>query len=65
MGEFSLTHWLVILIVLVVIFGPSKLPQLGQSMGLAIKNFKKSIKDIEELPPPEKEKQKEITNNQS
>lgn len=53
MGELSLTHWLVVLVVLLVLFGPSRLPQLGSSLGAAIRDFKKSvrdIKDVEQLP---------------
>lgn len=43
MGEFSITHWLVILAILLIFFGPSKLPQLGKSMGEAIRGFKKGL----------------------
>lgn len=43
MGEFSITHWLVILVILLIFFGPSKLPQLGKSMGEAIRGFKKGL----------------------
>jgi sec-independent protein translocase protein TatA len=43
------------LVVVLVIFGPSKLPGIGQSLGKAIKNFKHSIDDnpqaTEEAPP--------------
>lgn len=48
MGEFSLTHWLVIIILLLLFFGPSKLPQLGRSLGEAIRDFKKGISEIDE-----------------
>jgi sec-independent protein translocase protein TatA len=37
----------VILVIFLVFFGPGKLPDLGTSMGEAIKNFKKSVKDEE------------------
>jgi sec-independent protein translocase protein TatA len=45
MGELSITHWLIILVVLLVLFGPARLPQLGSSLGAAIRDFKKSLKD--------------------
>ena len=59
---------LLILLVAVLIFGASKLPQIGEGMGKAIRNFKKSVKEIEEevediTPPkkisPKKEKEEE------
>lgn len=39
---------LVILVIAVVIFGAGKLPQIGEGMGKAIRNFKKAAKDAEE-----------------
>ena len=47
MGEFSLTHWLIILIILVLFFGPSRLPQLGQSLGKALRGFKEGLSEKE------------------
>lgn len=47
MGEFSLSHWLIILIILVLFFGPSRLPQLGQSLGKALRGFKEGLNDKE------------------
>jgi sec-independent protein translocase protein TatA len=38
----------VILVVALLIFGPSKLPQMGKSIGEGIREFKKSIKGITE-----------------
>jgi|GEM_PF-3549062 len=46
MGEFSLTHWLVIAVVLIVFFGPKRLPALGQSLGESIRGFKKAMNDV-------------------
>jgi TatA/E family protein of Tat protein translocase len=48
-GEFSLTHWLVILVIVLIFFGPSKLPGLGSSLGKAIRGFKAGMND----PDPE------------
>jgi sec-independent protein translocase protein TatA len=42
---------LLILVILVLIFGTSRIPELGRGLGEGIKNFKKSIKGDEE---PEK-----------
>lgn len=45
MGEFSLTHWLIILVVVLIFVGPSKLPGLGKGLGEAIRGFKKGLND--------------------
>jgi sec-independent protein translocase protein TatA len=45
MGSLSFTHILILALVLVVFFGPSRLPQLGSSVGKAIKGFKKGLNE--------------------
>ena len=45
MGEFSLTHILLLLVIILIFFGPSRLPSLGKSLGEAIRGFKKGIED--------------------
>ena len=47
MGEFSLTHLLLIAVVILIFFGPSRLPQLGQSIGKAIRGFKQGLNEID------------------
>jgi len=44
---------LVILVIALLIFGPSKLPQLGDALGKGIRNFKKATTADEEPPAPE------------
>jgi len=41
-------HLLVILVIVLIIFGPGKLPELGNSLGKAIKGFKKAMAEPEE-----------------
>lgn len=48
MGSLSLTHLLLIALVFLVFFGPSKLPQLGASLGQAIRGFKKGLNEVDE-----------------
>jgi len=43
-GSFGLPELLLILLIVVIIFGASKLPQLGKGLGEGIRNFKNSIK---------------------
>ncbi len=45
MGEFSIGHWLVVLIVILLLFGPKKMPDIARSLGESIKEFKKSLKE--------------------
>ncbi|MDO4897198.1 MAG: Sec-independent protein translocase subunit TatA [Moraxella sp.] len=47
MGGFSITHWLILLVVVVVIFGTSKLKNAGKDLGQAVKGFKDAVKDEE------------------
>jgi len=42
-GLFSPMHLIVILVIVLIIFGPGKLPELGNSLGKSIKNFKKAV----------------------
>lgn len=52
MGSFSIWHWLVVLVVIVLVFGTKKLRNVGGDLGAAIKNFRKGMND--EAPPAEK-----------
>ncbi len=50
MGAFSIWHWIVVLGVVLLIFGPSRLPSLGQDLGKAIRGFKESIEEKNVIP---------------
>jgi len=54
---------IIILIIIIVLFGATRLPQIGSGIGQAIRNFKKSVREGEEIdvtPDKEtKEKKKE------
>ena len=45
MGTFSLWHWIVVLVVVILIFGTKKLRNLGSDLGGAVKGFKDGMKD--------------------
>ena len=45
MGRIGLPELMVILVIVVVIFGANRLPQLGKGIGSAIKNFKEGLRD--------------------
>jgi sec-independent protein translocase protein TatA len=45
MGSFSIWHWLIVLVVVVLIFGTKKLKNVGADLGAAVKGFKDGVKD--------------------
>ncbi|MFZ4650338.1 MAG: Sec-independent protein translocase subunit TatA [Rubrivivax sp.] len=44
MGSFSIWHWLIVLLVVVLIFGTKKLKNMGSDLGSAVKGFKDGVK---------------------
>jgi sec-independent protein translocase protein TatA len=49
MGSFSLTHWLVVLVIILIVFGAGKLPRVMGDFAKGIKSFKAGMKDDDEL----------------
>ena len=49
-GSLGAPELIVIFVVALVVFGPSKLPELGKSLGEAIRGFKKAMSDPEQTP---------------
>ncbi|MEY4758461.1 MAG: twin arginine translocase protein [Pseudomonadota bacterium] len=45
MGSFSIWHWLIVLLIVVMVFGTKKLKNLGGDLGGAVKGFKDGMKD--------------------
>jgi sec-independent protein translocase protein TatA len=52
MGSFSIWHWLIVLVVVVLIFGTKKLRNLGTDLGGAVKGFKEGMKTEEDKDAP-------------
>jgi sec-independent protein translocase protein TatA len=50
MGSFSIWHWLIVLLVVVLIFGTKKLRNIGQDLGGAVKGFKEGMKGAADEP---------------
>ena len=53
MGSFSIWHWLIVLLVVVVIFGTKKLRNIGSDLGGAVKGFKEGMKSGGDSPETE------------
>jgi sec-independent protein translocase protein TatA len=45
MGSFSIWHWLIVLLIIVLVFGTKKLKNIGSDLGGAVKGFKDGIKE--------------------
>lgn len=48
MGTFSIWHWLIVLLVVVLLFGTKKLRNLGGDLGEAVRGFRKGLSGDEE-----------------
>jgi sec-independent protein translocase protein TatA len=47
MGSLSITHWLIVLAIVSLVFGTKKIRNLGSDLGGAIKGFKEGVQDVE------------------
>ena len=70
MGSFSIWHWLIVLLVVVLIFGTKKLKNIGADLGGAVKGFKDGVKsggeaaaDVAATPAPQVGTQKSADAN--
>ena len=61
MGGFSLWHWLIVLVIVVLVFGTKRLGSVGKDLGEAVKGFKKGMSDEDKpaarLPDANREEQ--------
>ena len=48
MGSFSIWHWLIVLVIILLVFGTKKLRNIGSDLGGAVKGFKDGMKPGEE-----------------
>ena len=72
MGSFSVWHWLIVLVIVLVLFGRGKIPELMGDVAKGIKSFKKGMADEDEpvadrpaprlrtAPPPEPATEREL-----
>jgi sec-independent protein translocase protein TatA len=45
MGSFSIWHWLIVLLIIVLVFGTKKLKNIGSDLGSAVKGFKDGMRE--------------------
>lgn len=53
MGSFSIWHWLIVLVIVLLIFGTKKLRNIGGDLGGAVKNFKEAMREEQATPKVE------------
>jgi sec-independent protein translocase protein TatA len=65
MGSFSIWHWLIVLVIVLLVFGTKKLRNLGSDLGGAVKGFKDGLRDGQapETPVPP-QTQNQVTSSQ-
>jgi sec-independent protein translocase protein TatA len=51
MGSFSPVHWVIVLIIVLLLFGPNRLAGVGKGLGEGIRSFKKGLNEDAEPPP--------------
>ena len=60
MGSFSVWHWIIVLVIVLLVFGTKKLRNIGSDLGGAVKGFEDGMKGAEEKPA---EPSNQIQNN--
>jgi sec-independent protein translocase protein TatA len=50
MGSFSIWHWLIVLVIVMLVFGTKKIGNMGSDIGKAVKGFKDGMKGEDEKP---------------
>ncbi|WP_336605596.1 twin-arginine translocase TatA/TatE family subunit [Fundidesulfovibrio soli] len=50
MGAFSIWHWIIVLAIVLLLFGPGRLGNLGRDLGKSIKEFKGAMNDKDVTP---------------
>ncbi len=56
------TEWVIIILILVLLFGAKKIPELAQGLGKGIREFKKAAREVEEEPSKPQSKSNEDKN---
>ena len=62
MGSFSIWHWLIVLLIVVMVFGTKKLKNMGSDLGGAVKGFKDGVRDGTASPDDPASPTKQVSN---
>ena len=65
MGSWSIWHWLVVLVIVVLVFGTKRLTSGAKDVGNAVREFKKGMRDDDEKPAQLSDQSKRETSSES
>ena len=65
MGSFSIWHWAIVLLIVVLVFGTKKLKNIGSDLGGAVKGFKDGMKDGSSAEEAASKPAGQVANNQA
>ena len=65
MGSFSIWHWLIVLVIVLLVFGTKKLRNVGSDLGGAVKGFKEGMKEADTGASADASQQKISGNDQT
>ncbi len=65
MGSFSIWHWLIVLLIVMLVFGTKKLRNIGEDLGGAVKGFKEGMREGTAESKPTEESQQQISGGQT
>jgi sec-independent protein translocase protein TatA len=65
MGSWSIWHWLVVLVIVVLVFGTKRLTSGAKDVGNAVKEFKKGMRDDDEKPAQLSDQSKRESSNET
>ncbi len=64
MGSFSIWHWLIVLLIVVLVFGTKKLKNIGSDLGGAVKGFKDGMQGRRRRRPTRRRRPQQVTAQQ-
>lgn len=65
MGGLSIWHLIIIAVIVLLLFGPNRIPSIGRSMGEAIRGFKKGLEGEGEIDVTNTQKREQLTSAQT
>lgn len=65
MGSFSIWHWLIVLVIVMLVFGTKKLRNIGQDLGGAVKGFKDGMKEASQETAAPAQTQQQVQGGQT
>ena len=65
MGSFSIWHWLIVLLIVLLVFGTKKLRNIGEDLGGAVKGFKEGMRDGTADNKPTENPPQQVANGQT